>query len=678
MHAQIDRGKASTALDIEAAEDHYISYALERLAETVGETSDLSEAAEHHAYYAKHKMNINQPDYEVLASVFQLNDYQLYHLRRYMDLYGPLYSIYELAAVEGFDKMAVLRLYPYIVFEARKEEAVELSKRIGRANQMLLLRYGRIIEKSKGYTPDSLARLSGRYYEGSPDAYLFKYRFQDRKKLSVGFTAEKDAGEALFKGSNRYGFDFYSFHLYYKGNGFLKTLAIGDYKVYFGQGLSMYAGFRLPLASHSGMLSPLAKSLSPYTSSGETHFLRGVAVEFGYKRIKCSLFGSYRYLDAGVSDSLDREGMGILSLQTTGLHRTKNEIAKEKTIRQFLSGSCLHYTHRLFHVGLGVFYSHLNHPLKRTLYPYNQFAFHDQALLNVSFSYRALIKKISLYGEQAISDNGGFALYNACILYMDPRFSCSLVHRYYAVNYQAIQANAYAQSSGNTNENALLWSCQTTINKYINIQAYVDYFHFMWLAYRIDAPSQGYEIFLKSHFTLHTNCETYLQYRCKSKALNRASAHLNHIVDTKKQQCRLHVNYQPIASLRFIFCAEMLLYRQEDWEESKHGFLMYQDIKWTYKRFQLYTRFALFDTPDYDTRLYAYENDVLYTVSVPAYYYTGNRIYGMLKVEINSYLDVWIRLSQSFYKNKHRIGSDLQEIDTNHKSFLQLQLIYSR
>ena len=44
MHAQIDRGKASTALDIEAAEDHYISYALERLAETVGETSDLSEA----------------------------------------------------------------------------------------------------------------------------------------------------------------------------------------------------------------------------------------------------------------------------------------------------------------------------------------------------------------------------------------------------------------------------------------------------------------------------------------------------------------------------------------------------------------------------------------------------------------------------------------------------------
>lgn len=105
---------------------------------------------------------------------------------------------------------------------------------------------------------------------------------------------------------------------------------------------------------------------------------------------------------------------------------------------------------------------------------------------------------------------------------------------------------------------------------------------------------------------------------------------------------------------------------------------MYQDIKWTYKRFQLYTRFALFDTPDYDTRLYAYENDVLYTVSVPAYYYTGNRIYGMLKVEINSYLDVWIRLSQSFYKNKHRIGSDLQEIDTNHKSFLQLQLIYSR
>ena len=55
--------------------------------------------------------------------------------------------------------------------------------------------------------------------------------------MSIGFTMEKDAGEEFFKGKQSTGFDFYSAHCYIRNLGILKSLAIGDYHVSFGQGL---------------------------------------------------------------------------------------------------------------------------------------------------------------------------------------------------------------------------------------------------------------------------------------------------------------------------------------------------------------------------------------------------------------------------------------------------------
>ena len=86
-------------------------------------------------------------------------------------------------------------------------------------------------------------------------------------------------------------------------------------------------------------------------------------------------------------------------------------------------------------------------------------------------------------------------------------------------------------------------------------------------------------------------------------------------------------------------------------------------------------RYALFHTDSYDTRLYAYENDVLYTSSIPAYYGIGSRLYAMMKVEITSYIDLWLRVAQSFYKNKHTIGTALDAINGNNKSDIHLQMI---
>ncbi|MBK8413789.1 MAG: hypothetical protein IPL22_04265 [Bacteroidetes bacterium] len=63
------------------------------------------------------------------------------------------------------------------------------------------------------------------------------------KKISWGFTADKDAGEQFFKGNQkRRGFDFYTAHFAIRNVGPFALIAIGDYQVGYGQGLTLSSG----------------------------------------------------------------------------------------------------------------------------------------------------------------------------------------------------------------------------------------------------------------------------------------------------------------------------------------------------------------------------------------------------------------------------------------------------
>ena len=65
----------------------------------------------------------------------------------------------------------------------------------------------------------------------------------------AGVTAEKDAGEPAFALHNGKGYDYYSFYLYLRNLRKLKTLAVGNYRLSFGQGLVMSNDFMLGKSS---------------------------------------------------------------------------------------------------------------------------------------------------------------------------------------------------------------------------------------------------------------------------------------------------------------------------------------------------------------------------------------------------------------------------------------------
>ena len=84
-------------------------------------------------------------------------------------------------------------------------------------------------------------------------------------------------------------------------------------------------------------------------------------------------------------------------------------------------------------------------------------------------------------------------------------------------------------------------------------------------------------------------------------------------------------------------------------------------------------RLQYFETGGYNSRLYAYENDVLYSFSIPVFYDKGYRYYLNINYDVNKRVSLWIKWAQTLYKDKNLVGSGLDEIKGNTKSEIKLQ-----
>ena len=655
---------------------------IESLVEQYDEEDDFSELVEDLLYYTDHKMNINAPDYDDLMNLFGLSDFQIYNLKRYLDEHGQMYSIHELSTIEGMDAKTISRIINYIeVVPLPSKEKFNLKRAFLYGKNRLLMRYGQVLSEQKGFSPPQEGELEknpNARYLGLPQAYLLKYKFNYKNQLQFGLTAEKDAGEEFFKGTNKYGFDFYSAHFFIKTTGFVKSLAIGDYQLSYGQGLIMNMGFPTQKPENSIAILRNPTGLKPYSSANEYNYLRGIAAKFDCKVLDFTLFYSYKHLDATVVDeSLSAEEAYIQAIQKTGYHRTASEMSRKNAIGQHLAGGHIDFPLRIAHIGATAFYTYFEKPLQRKLTYYNAYEFKGQDNINASVDYKVLIRKTSLFGEIAMSKNTALATLNGLIFNIDPRFIVSVLHRYYGRDYQALNANAFGESSTIANEQGIFAGFQAILSPKFILYSHLDYFKFNWLRYRIDAPSDGFSGQIRLDFLLNRRFSAYTRFRYKTKALNYATEYYNEIFHTNYQSYRLHFSYQPLPEVILKSRLEIVNYKPNVHASFHQGYLIYQDINLRFQKIplSLTTRFALFDAYSYDERIYTYEDDVLYGFSIPSFYNKGIRMYLVAKVSITKYLDAWFRIAQTFYRNQNSIGSGLAYIDNNTKTDIKLQVL---
>ncbi|MES1214596.1 MAG: helix-hairpin-helix domain-containing protein [Bacteroidota bacterium] len=623
--------------------------------------------------FRKNPLDLNMADYDDLRELKILTDLQVSNFLSYRKLLGKFISIYELQSIPAWDIVTIKKLLPYIKIGNSLSTTDDLMKRFRKGEHSFLFRISQVLEKSVGYTP----KTTGSYYLGSPQKLFFRYRYQYKNLLQYGLAGDKDAGEQFFSGKQKYGFDFYSFHLFLRKRGIIQSLAIGDFTVNLGQGLIQWQSLAFGKGADISGIKRQSQILRPYNSAGEYNFHRGAGITIRKGAIEATAFASVRKISANfVADTVDTEDY-FSSFLTSGYNRTQSELDDRNNLRQLAFGGNISFTKNRFHMGINGISYNFSLPIQKRAEPYNLFAISGRNWNNFSIDYSYTFRNLHVFGEAAMDKNYNKAIVSGMIISVDPKIDLSFLYRSISKKYQSINGNAFTENTYPTNENGFYAGGTIRPVQSIRLDIYADIYKFPWLKYLVDAPSYGKDFFAQLTYTPNKQVEIYSRYRNESKQANAAdnTTVLNYLALIPKQNWRTQISYQLNREVTIRNRFELIWYNKKE-KNNENGFLGFTDIIYnpSLKRYSGSLRLQYFETGGYNSRLYAYENDLLYSYSIPSFFDKGFRYYINVSYDLNKHFSMWLKWSQTIFSNPS-IGSGLDEIPGNKRSEAKFQVI---
>jgi hypothetical protein len=624
------------------------------------ESADVEQLIDELQLLRERPFNINQATRDDFMRLYFLSPIQIENLLNYREQYGQIYSAFELNSVEGFDPQLIKVLQNFVIFG---ETASRAARKF--SDHEVLFRTIRLLEKQKGFREPAK-------YEGTQEKLYLRYRYSS-ENIQAGLTSEKDAGESFFSGANANGFDFYSGFV---NVGFAKgkhRLYAGDYLVQLGQGLVAWQGFSLSKSTEVENVAKFNQGIRSYSSTDENKFMRGVATDFSLGRFKWYSFLSYKNFDAN-RDSIDGQAV-FTSFQTSGLHRTAGEIEDKNSVSGLTAGSGLKYSAGQFSLGLSAVHQQFELPLKKADADYNRFLFEGGQLTNLGADYQWGMNRYYFFGETAWSGTNGWATLHGLQATPVDQLGFSILYRNIGKKYNAPLAGAFTEGSQVNDEQGVYLGAVLRPAAKINIRMYADFFQHRWIKYTTAAPASGHEYLAQLDYQLPQGWKVYGRYFYERKPV-KANGELTKInLAQKREKLRLQLDGKWKETLLFKSRAEWIWYGHE---QLSQGFLIFQDVGFKTRKNNLncWARIAYFNTDDYDSRVYAYENDLLYQFSIPAFYGEGFRFYLNGKVKICENIDIWVKASQSKYLAADLIGSGNSEIEGNKRTEVKFQVRY--
>ena len=270
--------------------------------------------------------------------------------------------------------------------------------------------------------------------------------------MQYGITGDKDSGEQFFKGKQKSGFDFYSFHLFAAKIRSIQALAIGDFTINMGQGLIQWQSLGFKKSADVLGIKRQSSILKPYNSAGEFYFHRGAGVTIKKGKIETTAFGSVRKLSAHLlPDTLNNEDV-VSSFLVSGYHRTASELRDRNNLSQYAFGGNITYKANRWHISINDIHYYFSLPVQKRDEPYNLFAIQGKSWYNMSTDYSFTWRNIHFFGEGAIDKNFHSAFVNGLLMSVDSRVDLCFLQRVINRAYQAINGNAFTENSSPTNE----------------------------------------------------------------------------------------------------------------------------------------------------------------------------------------------------------------------------------
>jgi hypothetical protein len=634
--------------------------------------------------YYENPLSLNTATREELLSLHVLSVPQINEILAYRDQYQGFTTIYELKAIPRLDRQTIEQLRPFVNTDRPEDRlAITPENMVKYGGHDLFLRANRTLEEVKGQriADTASSRENNQGYLGSPIDHYLRYTYNFQNRISFGVTAEKDAGEEFFAGSQSQGYDYYSTHLFLQDIGNFESIALGDYEAEFGQGLILSSGLALNKTPGGISISKNLNGLDAYTSANENNFFRGAGATYQLAdQTKLTAFYSRKATDANIStgDTSQQARRVVSSITGSGMHRTRRELADKDALRQQAAGG--HVQQNFSNLTLGATGLWINNgkPVQTSDRLYDRYGWSGREAWNLGVDYQWLFRDFYFFGEVGYSHTGAMATLNGMLLNLPSGFKLGAIYRNYPKNFVAPFANAFRESGQVRNEEGVFLTTEFSPFDDWKVTGYFDHFQFPWLQFQTDRPSSGYEYastltYDPGSFTMYGRLtgERGIRNRpsdASAEAIGRTNPY---------RQWRLRWNLEFRANTHWSFQSRVSrTFYQREGSSPEKGWMAFQDAKYETQSGDFYVvgRYGLFAIDDYRARIFTYENDLLYTFSIPFFQDRGMRCYVLGRLNAFGNMSFWLKLGQTRYFNRSTVGSGYQQIQGNTETTVKAQV----
>jgi hypothetical protein len=574
---------------------------------------------------AENPVKINSSGEAEISRLFFLSDFQVKALAEYIHSTGQIVSVYELAAIPGFERETAEMILPFIILQ---NKLVNNSDSARWRNTIL----SDFSIKSGIKDTSSL---------GSNWRVLTKYKFTSGR-FSGGFTMEKDPGEKLISGSPPLP-DFLSAYFAYSGTGIIRKIVAGDYSLRFGEGTNINTGIRTGISLTSPGYMSANDEIKPYTSTGENGFFRGIATEFVIKNLEGSLFFSKNTADASIDSSADSGKYYIKNFYIAGIHNTPLLLKEKDAVSELAYGLSLSYNINNLKVGLVWSENRFSLPLNFTQNdPEKIYDFSGKRNDLYTFYYNYLIRKFLFYGELSINKSNKYAVVQGMSFRPSDRLTINFLFRNYDPGYITFFGQGPGAGSKTTNETGFLGNFTFEAAKHLFISGGCDIQHYPWLKYRCSAPTLGVRKEIKIRYlpSEKLSIDAYYDYHLTmADSADEQGIPSQKVLVTKSFKISAHYSVHDNLTLGTRIDFKTVP------SSGSRGMILCQDLSYNFRKIPvtLWVRYCLFNTGSWDSRIYTYENDLLNSYSIPALYGEGSRSYIMVKWKTGSFSEVRIK-----------------------------------
>lgn len=618
---------------------------IESIAEYDDANIDNSIQLEHLTKYMEHPVNLNTATAKELEQLNMLDNTQIQNILNFRQKYGSFSTIYELSVIPGLNPEVIKSLSPFVSFTTPYDSLYAKGQKIF---QRAMIRVRNTLPLSQGYSataPDKPAA-----YPGLPLSITTRYDFEIAGKLAIGVLSDQDAGEEMFSKNNKTGFDHYSGYITWKGYKVVEQVTLGDYRLQFGQGVNYGAGSGMGKSTNVLGIMKSSQGVIPAVSSDENQYLRGVSTTLHHGKVSMMLFYSNKKRDANLYDDPLTGEKYFTSFQTSGYHRTISEMEDEKSVKEQIGGGYAEVRSDRLRVGGLWAFQHFDPPMNTGTLPYKTKSFVGYNNYNYGIDYQLALSKVQLFGELGRCKSGDFGGVQGLIWHATPIISYSVYYRHFDPGFTAFYGSSLTENSGNRNESGLYTGVMINPLPKIQISGYFDLYHFPWLTYSTDSPGNGNDLMGLIQWTPSRKLTLYMKGKFESKPQKvDDTVGIPSDLYEKNSSIRSHAEIIINNTWTLRYRLEYTYYTLEEIKEN--GFLAYQDIVYTpQSNLTVWFRYAYFHTEGYNSRIYSYENDLLYTFSIPEFHGIGHRIYLNIKwhptTMITTYLKAGLTLHQ--------------------------------